>query len=282
MRINAWIEPSESNFENYMSRGRIQNDYLTIGTLKLYADGALGSRGARMIDPYSDDPSNKGLFLTDLQVLEEYCKRALKNNYQVAIHCIGDDANRQVLKLYSKLLKEKNDRRWRIEHAQIINPEDFHLFNKYNILPSVQPSHATSDMYWAEDRIGKARLKGAYSYNTLIKQIGWIANGSDFPVEDINPLYGFYASVSRKDLSGFPKEGFLSEEALTREQALRAMTIWPARAAFEEEFKGSLEKGKLADFVITAEDLMTIEEINIPKIKVLQTYSGGKLVYDAR
>lgn len=279
MRINAWLDPSESNFKTFIENGPLQNDHLTISTLKLYADGALGSRGARMLEPYSDDPGNRGLLITEPALLEEWCQRAFENNYQVAVHCIGDEANRLVLGIYAGILEKGNDRRWRIEHAQIIHPDDFKLFGEYNIIPSVQSTHATSDMYWAEDRIGSSRMSGAYSYKTLCDQLGWIANGSDFPVEDINPLYGFYAAVSRKDKAGFPQKGFIPTEALSREEALRAMTSWAAKAAFEEEFKGSLEKGKLADFVVTKKDIMSAPEIIIPDIKVVGTYSAGKQVY---
>jgi predicted amidohydrolase YtcJ len=280
MRINVMLDPSESNFTNYIQKGVIQNDYLTVGTLKLYADGALGSRGARMIEEYADDPGNKGLFVTAIDNLKALSKRAMENNYQVAVHCIGDDANRQMLKIFAELLEGKNDRRWRIEHAQIIHPDDFELFGLYSIIPSVQSTHATSDMYWAEDRIGPERIKGAYSYKTLLAQNGWLPNGSDFPVEHINPLYGFYAAVVRKDHSGYPEEGFRPEESLTREEALRSMTIWAAKSAFEEEFKGSLEKGKLADFVISKVDIMTASEDILPHIKVVYTYSGGEKVYE--
>ncbi|HKK63870.1 MAG TPA: amidohydrolase [Bacteroidales bacterium] len=279
MRINAWLEPSEENFETYIDHGVLQNELLTINTLKLYADGALGSRGAKMIEPYADDPQNSGLYLTDPEELKEYCKRALENNYQVATHCIGDAANRTMLEIYSDLLEEGNDRRWRIEHAQIIHPDDFSTFKSYQIVPSVQPTHATSDMYWAEDRIGKERMEGAYSYKTLLDQLGWIPNGSDFPVEDINPLYGFFAAVARKDHEGYPENGFRMEEAMSREEALRAMTIWAAKASFEEHFKGSLEVGKLADLVITQEDIMEIDELAIPEVKVTMTISNGELVY---
>lgn len=282
MRINAWLEPSESNFNTYIENGVQQNDHLTIGTLKLYADGALGSRGARMLEPYSDDPGNQGLFVNDPAQLKELSKRALENDFQVATHCIGDAANRKMLEIYSELLPKGNDRRWRIEHAQIINPDDFDLFGTYNIVPSVQPTHATSDMYWAEERLGPDRMKGAYAYKTLLDQLDWIPNGSDFPVESINPLYGFYAAVARKDHSGFPEGGFLSDEALSREEALRAMTTWAAKAAFEASFKGSIEKGQLADFVVTAEDIMTIDEAAIPGTQVLMTWSGGEQVYGNR
>jgi predicted amidohydrolase YtcJ len=279
MRINAWLDPSESNFKTFIEKGTIQNDHLSISTLKLYADGALGSRGALMLEPYSDDPGNSGLLLTEPALLEELCRRAHNLGYQVAVHCIGDAANRLMLGIYSGILEKGNDRRWRIEHAQIIHPEDFKLFGEYNIIPSVQPTHATSDMYWAEDRLGSKRMAGAYSYKTLLNQMGWIPNGSDFPVEHINPLFGFYAAVARKDHEGYPAEGFIMQEALSREEALRAMTIWAAKAAFEEHLKGSLEKNKLADFVITKEDIMTVPERSIPGIEVVSTYSGGELVY---
>jgi predicted amidohydrolase YtcJ len=280
MRINAWLAPSEDNFRTYIEKGVQQNDHLTVGTLKLYADGALGSRGARMLEPYSDDPGNEGLFITDPDQLEDLCRRALENNFQVAIHCIGDAANREVLEIYSGLLEKGNDRRWRIEHAQVIHPDDFDLFGACNIVPSIQTTHATSDMYWAEERIGAARMKGAYAYKTLLDQLGWIPNGSDFPVESINPLYGFYAAVTRKDHSGYPEGGFHSDEALTREEALRAMTIWAAKAAFEETFKGSIERGKLADFVVTEQDIMTMDEAAIPSMQVYMTWSGGEKVYE--
>lgn len=279
MRINAWLEPSESNFTTYIENGMHQNDYLTVGTLKLYADGALGSRGARMLKDYSDDPGNLGLFVNDPMQLENLCKRALEHGFQVATHCIGDAANRKMLEIYSGLLREGNDRRWRIEHAQIIDLGDFDMFGKYNIVPSVQPTHATSDMYWAEERLGAERMSGAYAYKTLLDQLGWIPNGSDFPVESINPLYGFYAAVARKDQSGFPEGGFLSDEALTREEALKAMTTWAAKAAFEETFKGSIEPGKLADFVVTDQDIMTIDIAEVPATQVRMTWSGGELVY---
>ncbi len=237
MRINAWLSPSQKNIEEFVEKGIIQNEHLTIGTIKLYADGALGSRGARLLEPYADDPGNRGLFVTSPEDLKEFCRKALENNYQVATHCIGDEANRMMLKMYGSLLDEGNDRRWRIEHAQVIHPDDFSLFGKYNIVPSVQPTHATSDMYWAEDRLGPERVKGAYSYKTLLDQNGWIAIGSDFPVEDINPLYGFYAAVARKDRQGYPKNGFQMEDALSREEALKGMTIWAAKAAFEENWQ---------------------------------------------
>jgi predicted amidohydrolase YtcJ len=279
IRINAWLSPSEENFTRYVEKGIYQTDYLSVNTVKLFTDGALGSRGARMIEPYSDDPGNLGLYVTPLDVLEQQCQRAYEHGFAVATHCIGDGANRETLKIYAGILGGKNDRRWRIEHAQIIHPDDFHYFRDYNIIPSVQSTHATSDMYWAEQRVGASRMPGAYAYRHLLEQNGWLANGSDFPVERINPLFGFYAAVARKDQEGYPPEGFQKEDALSREQALRAMTIWAARAGQEEHLKGSIEAGKLADLTITAEDLMTAPEEELFMIRVLSTYSGGELVF---
>ncbi|MEN8229876.1 MAG: amidohydrolase [Bacteroidota bacterium] len=279
VRINAWLSPSQENFTHFVEQGAYQTDHLSVNTIKLFADGALGSRGARMIEPYSDDPGNYGLFVTPLDLIEEYCRKAFDNHYAVATHCIGDAANRETLKIYAGILGGKNDRRWRIEHAQIIHEDDFHYFGDYNILPSVQPTHATSDMYWAEQRVGPARMKGAYAYKKLLEQNGWIPNGSDFPVEQINPLFGFYAATVRKDQSGTPEEGFQVENAMSRKDALRAMTIWAAKSGFEEQLKGSIETGKLADLVVTGTDLMSAPEEKVFNIRVLTTYSGGEVVY---
>jgi predicted amidohydrolase YtcJ len=281
IRMNTWLSPTEENFIHFVEKGPYRTDHLSVNTIKLFTDGALGSRGARMIEPYSDDPGNYGLYVTPLPVLEKYCRRAYENNYAVATHCIGDAANRETLKIYASILGGENDRRWRIEHAQIIHPGDFHYFGDFNIIPSVQTTHATSDMYWAEDRVGSERIKGAYAYKELLKQNGWLPNGSDFPVEQINPLFGFYAGVVRKDQAGFPEEGFQSENAINREEALRAMTIWAARSGRDEDLKGSIETGKLADLVITRKDLMTAPENELFGIKIQATYSGGELVYKA-
>lgn len=279
IRINAWLSPSRENFTHFVENGPYQTPYLTVNTIKLFADGALGSRGARMMEPYSDDRRNHGLFVTPLDTLKKRCQKAYDHNYAVATHCIGDAANREILHLYAQLLGGKNDRRWRIEHAQVIHPDDFHLFGDFSIIPSVQPTHATSDMYWAVQRVGPDRMKGAYAFRELMEQLGWIPFGSDFPVEAINPLFGFYAATVRKDQSGYPEGGFQVENAVSRKDALRAMTIWAARAGFEDNLKGSLEPGKLADFVVTSEDLMTTPDESLFAIRVKATYSGGELVY---
>lgn len=276
--IYAMLNPTRDNFEKYMFNGIYRTDKLHIRSVKLYADGALGSRGALMIEPYADDPGNRGLSVSTSDYLTEISKLAYSYGYQVNTHCIGDGANREVLHIYADILKGKNDRRWRIEHAQVIHPDDFILFGKYSVIPSVQSTHASSDMYWAEDRIGE-RIKYAYAYNSLLNQNGWLPNGSDFPIEDINPIFGFYASVARKDQKGWPEDGFQAEEALSRENALKSMTIWAAKAGFEENERGSLEPGKRADFVITDEDIMKVAEKQIFQTKVLKTFISGNQVF---
>lgn len=279
MRIYAMLEASEENFEYYMQKGIYKTPYLNIRSVKLYADGALGSRGAKLLEPYSDAPENTGLLVNTPEYLEKISRRAYENGYQTCIHAIGDSANRLVISIYSRILEENNQHRWRIEHAQMVQPTDYALLKKYNIIPSVQTTHATSDMLWAIDRIGGERLRYAYAYHDLLEVNGWLPNGSDFPIEDINPLYGFYAGVVRKNLDAVPDGGFQMENALSRKQMLQAMTLWAAYAAFEENEKGSIEAGKYADFVVLEKDIMQIAEEEIPHVKVLQTFSGGQPVF---
>ncbi len=281
MRVFAMLTPTPENIDHYVKKGIKQEPYLHIRSLKLYADGALGSRGGLLIEPYTDMPDSYGLQVYSTDSMKEICEIAYKHNYQVCTHAIGDSANRLMLHLYASFLKGKNDRRWRIEHAQIVHPEDFELFGKYSIIPSVQATHATSDMDWAIDRLGSNRIKYAYAYKDLLKQNSWIPNGTDFPIEEVNPMYTFYASVARKDLDGNPKDGFQKENALNREETMRSMTIWAAKAAFEEECKGSLETGKFADFVILDKDIMKIPEAEIPEVKVISTFVNGEEVYTA-
>jgi len=280
MRINAMVSPSNENFGTFVKKGPKKTARLVVNTIKLFADGALGSRGALLLNDYSDDPGNSGLQIESQQYYDRICQLAYENHFAVATHCIGDSANRLMLNTYAKFLKGKNDRRWRIEHAQIINPADFKKFAEYSIVPSIQATHATSDMYWADERLGEKRLQnGAYAYQTLLQQNGWIANGTDFPVEHIDPLFTFYASVFRTDHNGWPEGGFLKEEGLTREQTLRSMTIWAAKASFEENEKGSLEPGKYADFVILDTDLMTASPQEVLNAKVESTWVNGEKVY---
>jgi predicted amidohydrolase YtcJ len=279
MNIYAMLSPTKENFSTFVEKGPLKTGKLTVRSIKLYADGALGSRGAKMLTDYSDDPGNSGLVLTAPDQIRNYCQKAFDHNFQVNTHAIGDSANRMMLHLYGEFLKEKNDNRWRIEHCQVVDEKDFELFGKFSVIPSVQPTHATSDMYWAEERVGVERIKGAYAYKRLMDQLGWIPLGTDFPIENINPLLTFYALVVRKDEKGWPENGFQIENALTREQALRGLTIWAAKAAFEEDVRGSLEPGKNADFVILEKDIMTIPDSEIFDVKVVATFVDGKEVF---
>jgi predicted amidohydrolase YtcJ len=245
----------------------------------MYADGALGSRGACMLQPYDDKKDWKGFLLSSQAHFEEVAKKLADKGFQLCTHAIGDSANRVILKIYASVLKGKNDKRWRIEHAQVLSPDDIHYFGDYNIIPSVQPTHATSDMHWAATRIGSTRLKTAYAYKQLLDQNGWLPLGTDFPVENINPIYTFYAATERKDLNGNPPGGFQRENAISRKQALQGMTIWAAKGNFEENEKGSIEPGKYADFVILDKDIMKVKGSELPGVKVLYTYINGEKVY---
>jgi predicted amidohydrolase YtcJ len=278
MRVYAMLSPTSENIKTAKT-GKIKTERLNVSSFKLYADGALGSRGAFLKDPYSDDTANYGMLFDTIQ-LHQFAKICAETGYQMNAHCIGDAANLYVLNLYSKILGGTNDKRWRIEHAQVVDTKDMQLFSLYNIIPSVQPTHATSDMYWAEERLGKERIKNAYAYKSLSQQNGLIALGTDFPVEDISPVKTFYAAVFRKDAKGFPQGGFNPENALSREDALRGMTIFAAIANFEENEKGSLEVGKLADFVILNRDILKCSEEQILQTKVLYTFVNGEKVFD--
>ncbi|WP_316801793.1 amidohydrolase [Pedobacter nototheniae] len=282
MRLYVMLSDAPQNYDYLFKRGAIKTDRLNVRAFKVYADGALGSRGACLLQPYSDMPGKSGFLLSDQKHFEDVAVKIAAHNFQMCTHAIGDSANRVMLKIYNKVLKGKNDKRWRIEHAQIINENDFNLFGKSNIIPSVQPTHATSDMYWAGQRLGAQRLKDAYAYKQLLKQNGWIPLGTDFPVENINPLLTFYAATVREDAKGFPAGGFQMENALTPEEALKGMTIWAAKANFEEKEKGSIEAGKLADFVILDTDILKSTPKQLLKTKVLKTYLNGEKVYEAK
>ena len=281
IRVYTMLSSTEENIEKFVKNGPYKTDHLTVRSVKLFADGALGSRGALLMEPYSDDPDNIGLLMESPDYYRNICEKALKYGYQVNTHAIGDSGVRFILNIYGEFLKDTNDLRWRIEHSQVVHPDDFKLFKKYSIIPSVQPTHATSDMYWAENRLGEKRIKGAYAFKELLQQNGWIIIGTDFPVEDINPLYTFYAAVARKDLKAYPENGFQMENALTREEALKSMTIWAAKGSFEENEKGSIEPGKNADFVVLDKDIMKIDENKIPDVKVVKTFVGGEEVYSS-
>jgi len=279
MRLYVLLSDSKENYTYLRSRGIIKTDRMHVRGFKLYGDGALGSRGACLLHPYSDQPGHVGFLLSNPAHFDSVAAQAQLDGFQLCTHAIGDSGNRTILNIYGRYLVGKNDQRWRIEHAQVVNQQDFSLFGKYSIIPSVQPTHATSDMYWAGDRLGADRLKGAYAYKQLLEENGWMPLGTDFPVEDISPFKTFYAAVVRQDAKGWPEGGFQRENALTREQALRGMTIWAAKANFEEKEKGSLEKGKWADFVVLDKDLMQAPENELLKIQVRHTFLGGKKLY---
>lgn len=282
MRLYVMLSDASKNYDYLFKRGAIKTDRLNVRAFKVYADGALGSRGACLLHPYADMPDKTGFLLSNPEHFEQVAAKIASGGFQMCTHAIGDSANRLMLKIYNKVLKGKNDKRWRIEHAQVVNRKDFDLFGKTNIVPSVQPTHATSDMYWAGQRLGPERLKDAYAYKQLMKQNGWIPLGTDFPVENINPILTFYAATVREDAKGYPQGGFQKENALSPEEALKGMTIWAAKANFEEHEKGSLEKGKFADFVMLDQDILASNPQNLLKTKVLKTYLNGEKVYEAK
>ncbi|MBN2615203.1 MAG: amidohydrolase [Bacteroidales bacterium] len=282
IRIYAMMSPTQENFDEFFTTGPVHNGRLTVSAVKLYIDGALGSRGALLLKPYSDMPGHFGLRLHPMDYYDSICAKAYKAGFQVNTHAIGDSGNRIMLQTYARFLKGKNDRRWRIEHAQVLSPEDFHYFGDYSVIPSIQSTHCTSDMYWAEKRLGPVRIKTAYAYKQLMEENGWEVNGTDFPIEDISPLKTFYAAVARKDIKGWPSGGFEMENALSRRDALYSVTLWPAKGSFDEKQKGSLEPGKVADFVVLDQDIMNCPEATIPHVKVLSTYVSGKKVYSSR
>jgi hypothetical protein len=281
IRVYAMLSDAKQNYDYLFSKGKIKTDRMNVRSFKVYADGALGSRGACLLLPYTDRPGWNGFLLSSQQHFDSVAQIISSHGFQMCTHAIGDSGNRVILNIYTKYLKGKNDQRWRIEHAQVINEHDFDLFGQSSIVPSVQPTHATSDMYWAEQRLGPQRIKYAYAYKKLLEQNGWIPLGTDFPVEDISPFKTFLAAAFRQDAKGYPSGGFQMDNALTRAETIRGMTIWAARANFEEKEKGSLEKGKLADFAILDKDLMTIQAKEVLSTKVLATYSGGEKVYTA-
>tara|TARA_B110000238_G_scaffold35148_1_gene36542 strand:+ start:10985 stop:12622 length:1638 start_codon:yes stop_codon:yes gene_type:complete len=278
MRVYAMVSNSKENLEYFLNNGPIKTPRLNVSSVKIYGDGALGSRGATLKSPYHDDKENFGKLITTPKQLEDLASKIANANFQMNTHAIGDSTVKLLLNTYSKVLKNKKDPRWRIEHSQIIDLKDMDGFNE-KILPSVQPTHATSDMYWAEDRVGSSRINGAYAYKTLLNKSKVIGLGTDFPVERVNPFHTFYAATSRKDLNGYPEKGFQSQNALSREETLKGMTIWAAYLNFEENEKGSIEKGKLADFIIIDRDIMKIDIEETPKTEVLKTYVSGELVY---
>ena len=281
MRVYAMISNTPENLEHYLAKDPYITDQLSVRSVKVYADGALGSRGAALKKPYSDDPNHSGKMITEMDSLKKLAARIAKTKYQMNTHAIGDAANEAVLNAYTNEVRFLRDPRWRIEHAQVVAEKDFENFSE-KIIPSVQPLHATSDMYWAEDRLGPTRVKKAYAFKDLLDNAGILALGTDFPVETVNPFHTFYAAVARKDLNGYPEDGYQVDNKLSRYNALLGMTRWAAFANFEEDKKGTIEVGKLADFVILDRDIMKVSDSKLAKTRVVATIVNGEIVYSNR
>ncbi|MGA9405504.1 MAG: amidohydrolase [Bacteroidota bacterium] len=311
IRVYVAIGGDGDLWQRFLSTGPFSDFHrhlLTVRAVKMFMDGALGSRGAALIEPYSDDPGNRGLTVNSIEEIRKVASEALAHGFQMCTHAIGDRANNIVLNAYEEALQQNparaRDARFRIEHAQVLDPLDIPRFKKLGVIPSMQPTHCTSDMRWAEARLGPVRVRGAYAWRSLLDDGNIIPGGSDFPVESPNPLLGFYASITRQDRNGIPRNaedvarsfqlsadgikdssvfnnGWYADQKMTREEALRAFTIWGAYAEFAEKEKGSIEKGKLADLVILSKDIMTIPPMEILSTNVVASIVGGKVAYSA-
>ena len=284
-RVYVMIEDDEELKKKYLKIGPqigLFENHLNIRTIKLYADGALGSRGALLLEPYLDDPGNSGLPVTPESELRKSFSEGIKHGFQIATHAIGDSGNRVILDIVEEMLRSdpQNNHRSRIEHAQHLSLDDIQRFNLLGVIPSMQPTHCTSDMYWAEDRIGSERIKGAYAWRKLVDTGVVIPGGSDSPVESINPLWGIYAAVTRQDHERFPEGGWQPEERMTMEEAVKMFSAWAAYASFEEDIKGTIEVGKLADFTILSKDIFREESYVLLRTEVLMTVVGGEVLYD--
>ncbi|MDG1572204.1 amidohydrolase [Robiginitalea sp. M366] len=278
IRVYAMVSNSPANLDAFLGNPPVKTDRLNVRSVKVYADGALGSRGAALKAPYTDQPGHFGAMITPAEDLDALARRIAAAGFQMNTHAIGDSANVAVLRAYRAALAGLDDPRWKVEHAQILDTADLKGFGP-KILPSIQPTHATSDMYWAEDRLGADRMPGAYAFAKLLKASGRVALGTDFPVEQVNPMLTFYAAVARQDQEGYPEGGFQMEDALSREEALKGMTLWAAYSNFEEGEKGSIEPGKWADFTFLDADLMTVPASALKDIGVQATFVAGKQVY---
>ncbi len=283
-RFYVMLSDDPDLLKTWFARNPALGEYdgkLWIRMIKAYMDGALGSRGAALLAPYSDDPHNTGLLRTTPEHIRELADQALLHGYQMGVHAIGDRGNRIVLDAYEAALKAHptKDPRLRIEHAQILDLAEIPRFKALGVIPAMQASHQTSDMYWAKDRLGEARLAGAYAWQSLLKTGVIVPNGSDFPVEKVNPLISFHSAISRQDDKNWPEGGWRPQERMTRDQALLSMTMWPAMAAFQEAELGSLTVGKRADFTVLDKDIMTVPAEQVLATGVVATYVGGKPVY---
>ncbi len=285
LRDYVMIASDDATLDHYFARGPqsgLYDNRLWIRAIKISADGALGSRGAALLEPYSDEAENTGLILASEERIRSVAERALRRGFQLNVHAIGDRANRVVLDAFEQALGTVPvaDHRFRVEHAQILHHADIPRFARLDVIPSMQASHQSSDMYWAGSRVGHSRLLGAYAWRSLLDGGVIIPNGSDFPVEPVNPLISFHSSVTRQDADGWPAGGWFPAQQMTRDEALKSMTIWPATAAFQETLVGSLAPGKLADFVVLDQDIMTVAPERILNTRVLATYLGGRAVYE--
>ncbi len=287
LRVYAVIGGPGATWNEYLRLGKevgYGNDMLTVRAIKLYMDGALGSRGAALIDEYCDDPGNRGLTLTSEKEIEEVCRQATDKGFQVCTHAIGDRGNNIILNMYERVLSavpgDTPSLRWRVEHAQVLAPADIPRFARSGIVPSMQPTHATSDMYWAEARLGPERVKGAYAWRSILQTGSVIVGGSDFPVENVSPLLGFYAAVTRSDAAGYPQDGWYAQQKMTRDEAARCFSAWAAFGSFEENSKGTIEPGKWADLTILSKDIMKVSPAEILTTQVEMTIVGGKVVYE--
>ena len=278
IRVYAMVSNSPKDVNHFLDKGILKTDRLNVRSVKVYADGALGSRGAALKEEYSDQHNHFGAMVTPVAAIEQLAQRIAASEYQMNTHAIGDSANAVVLRAYKKVLQGESDRRWKIEHAQVIDLDDIENFGS-QILPSVQPTHATSDMYWAEDRLGSERIEGAYAFKTLLEKSGVLPLGTDFPVEQVSPFLTFYAAVTRQDVAGYPQGGFMESEKLSPVEALKGMTLWPAYSNFEEEEKGSLESGKWADFVILSNDILKASSDELLNIQAEKTFVAGVQVH---
>lgn len=300
IRLNVMVSADSAGLAYYIKNGPIKTPLLNVNSFKLYGDGALGSRGACLLQPYHDEPSTHGFLLSSPQKLEEVVKRVAASNFQLCTHAIGDSAGRFILDAYGKALGPNNNRRWRIEHAQVISTEDVTKFKQFGILPSMQPTHAMSDINWADERLGEERLKQAYMLKTLMEQNGMIILGTDFPVETVSPIRTFYTAVERQEPSKWVFKSsnvytaeeaakmpwaFQPENRLNRTEALKGMTIWAAYGSFEEKEKGTIEPGKWADFTVLDADLLNgaitwlDSNDNYHEASVISTWIGGKKVF---
>ena len=286
LRLYVMISDDKTALDHYFAKGpqsALYDGQLWVRAVKLYADGAMGSRGAALLEPYSDDPNNSGLLKSTQEHIRDVAERGLKAGFQINSHAIGDRGNRVVLDAYEQALKTvpSVDHRFRVEHAQILHYDDIPRFAQLGVIPSMQASHQTSDMYWIGKRLGPTRLYGAYAWQSLLQTGVVIPNGSDFPVEQVNPLISFHAAIARQDARDWPAGGWFPEQKMSREEALRSMTIWPAYAGFQETSMGSITAGKFADFVILDTDIMRVPAEMVMKTRVLSPWVGGRAVFEA-